>query len=161
MFSHHSTKTIFEEARKDSSLQSNINIEEILNNSDETNNYLKTKKMKDVNREIFDVLCTLDNSSDAKKYANKLLGFRLVNEIYELHKGKMVKLISKETQKMKLGGIVLNIKILENGIHFICLNNKKVFQFRFDDHYIFQKLSFEEEFILIGETLVSPTTPSF
>jgi hypothetical protein len=140
--------SIFKEAKNDYSLKSTINIEEILKNADSTNNYLKTKKIKDINKEVFDVLCTLDNSVIAEKYANKLIGFRLVDEIFELHKGKMVKLISKETQKMKLGGIVLNIKILDSGIHFLCLNNKNVFQFRFDDYYIFQKLTVEEEIIM-------------
>jgi len=72
MFSNKEVKHIFKEAKNDIFLKSTINIEEIINNADNTNNYLKTKKMKEINKEIFDVLCTLNDSEIAEKYANKL-----------------------------------------------------------------------------------------
>ena len=81
----------------------------------------------------------------------KLNGYRFVDEIHELHKGKMVRWIRNETVKLTNGGIVTDIKFLDNGVHVLCMNNQRRFiQYKYDDCYTFQKMSIEEQLILMA-----------
>ena len=53
----------------------------------------------------------------------------------------------KKNNILKIGGIVTNIKFLDNGTHILIYNTnqKKFIQIKFDDVLLFQKLTFEEE----------------
>ncbi len=59
-------------------------------------------------------------------------------------------LIKKNIENLKLtnGGFICDIKINE-GIEILCRNNfNKLFQLRFDENLIFQKLTEQEKIIL-------------
>lgn len=140
-------KKIFEESKKDNSLSSSLNINDLLKGVDETNGYLKNKKMADILREIDEVLTEFE-FENMDHYRAKLAKHRLVEKVYELHKGKTVKLLCKDKKKLIFGGIVLNIKIVDTGVQLLCMCHNHIFQYKFDNYYIFQKLSAEEEMIL-------------
>ena len=117
------------------------------------------------------------NITEEKKrdWCNKLIGYRVVNEIYELHKGKLIKTININTKKgesevnsfntvsdstsptvLKMKGKVVNIKFLNNGTHVVCLLGANHFsQYMFDDYITFQKLSLEEQVIIQAQSFVS------
>jgi hypothetical protein len=142
---------IFENAMKDPSLFSTIDIENLLNSlENEKNDYLENKTMKDVNNEIYEKIQELHLPfEDSVEICEKLIGYRYVDEIHELHKGKHIRWI--RNGKITNGGVVVNVKFLDNGIHVLVKNNGNRFiQFKFDDCIIFQKLTTEEQLILLA-----------
>ena len=161
---------IFENARKDPSLFSTMNIQELLNSiENEKNDYLENKTMADVTKEMFETISELDLSlEETQNICNRLIGYRYVDEIHELHKGKHIRWIrivksnndnqcetlnDKISKKPLLtnGGILVNIKFLDNGVHIICKNSQNRFiQYKFDDSITFQKLSVEEQLLLMA-----------
>lgn len=151
-------KNLIKNIKKDPELNKNINIEEILNTiQDEKTDYLDNKTIKSINKEVFDSIQSLNLSEErTKDLCEKLMDYRLVNDIHELHKGKIVKTInininndSLYLPKIHVKGKVLNIKFLDNGIHVVCIHFPQRFlQYKFDHFLTFQKLSDEEQMIL-------------
>jgi len=149
---------IFENALKDPELFSTLDIEKLLENiENEKNNYLDGKTMLSINNEIYEKINELENC-DHKEICNKLIGYRYVDELHELHKGKHVRWIrlykdSSKIDDIKLtnGGIVTDIKFMNNGTHVLCMNSMRRFiQYKFDECLTFQKLSVEEQLILMA-----------
>jgi hypothetical protein len=149
---------IFENALKDPELFSTLDIEKLLENIEsEKNNYLEGKTMLSINNEIYDKINEL-KSCDHHEICNKLIGYRYVDELHELHKGKHVRWIrlykdAKQIDDIKLtnGGIVTDIKFMNNGTHVLCMNSMRRFiQYKFDECLTFQKLSVEEQLILMA-----------
>jgi len=146
---------IFENARKDPTLFSTMNIEELLNSiENDKNDYLENKTMEDITKEIFENICELDISLEALNIiCNKLIGYRYIDEIRDLHKGKHIRWlrINSKMPSLTNGGILVNIKFLDNGVHIICKNSQNRFiQYKFDDCITFQKLSVEEQLLLMA-----------
>ena len=151
---------IFENAKKDSSLLNTINIDELLNAiENDSTDYLENKTLHSISNEIFNTINTFECSEERKKdLCEKLIDYRLVNEIYELHKGKPIKAIklnhSNETTyqpKISIVGFALDIKFLDNGTHILCLNYaRRLLQYKFDNYLTFQKLSDDERLILMA-----------
>lgn len=161
---------ILENARNDPELFANMNIEELLNAiQDESTDYLQDKTLESIGNEIFKSLYDIGcRGEQLKNYCEKLIGYRLVNEVFELHKGKLVKTIrlfddnnNRVEQKLRMHGKVANIKFLDNGTHVVCLmcingrfSNSYV-QYKFDHHLTFQKLSDDEQLILMAYEYIS------
>lgn len=144
---------IFEEALKDPSLLSSLDIDNLLDSIETTkNDYLDNKTMDDITNDIYEKIEEIDIHKDKKEELyQKLTGYRHVDEIYELHKGKMVRWIRIGNHKITNGGIVTDIKFLNNGIHVLCMNSQRRFiQYKFDDCYTFQKMTTEEQLILMA-----------
>ena len=144
---------IFEDAMNDSSLLSTINIDNLLNTLENTkNDYLDNKTMADISKEVYENVSECDIHDDGiESLCKKLIGYRYVDEIYELHKGKMVRWVRDGTSKLTNGGIVTDIKFLPNGVHVQCMNSMKRFiQYKFDDCKTFQKMNTEEQLILLA-----------
>jgi hypothetical protein len=146
---------IFENAMKDPELFSTLDIEQLLESiENEKNDYLEGKTLKDINKEIYEKInCLFTPIEQKQDLCNKLVGYRIVDELHELHKGKHVRWIRSTIGEPKLtnGGIVIDIKFLDNGTHVLCKNNLNRFiQYKFDDCITFQKLSSEEQLILMA-----------
>lgn len=142
---------ILENAKRDPSLFSTLDIDALLESiENDKNDYLENKTMADVTNTIFEMVNSMDLSIIEKgDICKKLVGYRLVDEIHELHKGKHVRWISK--RKLTNGGIVMDIKFLDNGVHVLCKNSQNRFiQYKFDNSPTFQKLSVEEQLILMA-----------
>ena len=81
----------------------------------------------------------------------KLDGYRYVDEINELFRGKYIRWIrhNKKTPVLTNGAMVMDIKFLEEGIQILCRNGANRFiQFKFDECLVFQKLTDEEWMLL-------------
>jgi len=152
-------KKIIKEAKDDPLLQSKLNIDEIIkavNNVDV--DYLGDRTLKEISEEIYNSLLGLGISNDTiSTYCNKLIEYRLVEEIYQLHKGKHIRWvrISNREPTLTNGGIVVDIKFLDNGTHIICKNKNRFIQYKFDDCVTFQKLSQEEQLLLSCYNIVN------
>lgn len=88
---------------------------------------------------------------DLKKNLKKLKEYRYINNINDLNYGYYIRWINlKNVENLKLtnGGFICDIKI-NDGIEILCRNNfNKLFQLRFDENLIFQKLTEQEKIIL-------------
>ena len=106
--------------------------------------YLYDKNSIIIQKEISDV-CIRENIP--QKIYEKLTEYRYVDKICDLIRGKHVRWVrlSSEAYTLTKGGIVTDIKFLENGIYILIKNARNQFiQYKFDDCITFQKLSTEE-----------------
>jgi hypothetical protein len=143
--------TIFENVRKDTSLLATINIEELLKNI-EKNSYLENKTLDDLLEEKMKVLNKLPTTKERKKeLCYKLTDYRFVDNIYEVHKGKHIRWIRKgENPTLTNGSPVSDIIFSDNGTNIQCRGYQgRIFQIKWDNCFIFQKLSTGEQLILM------------
>ena len=144
---------LFANAMSDPTLLSNIDIQKLLDGLEtDKNDYLEKKTIDSITEEIYDIVNELDVTIDTKKrYCQLLNEFRYVHDIHELHKGKQIKWIRTSDNRLIGGGIVVNIKFLDNGTHVLVKNPiNKFIQVRFDDCQIFQKMTMQEQLILMA-----------
>ena len=158
-------ETIFENTLKDPELLSTIDIDQLLKTiEDNKNDYLENKTIKKVTDDIFNIINTL-NTTDEKKtlLCNKLSGYRHVDEIRELHKGKYTRWIRKKFQNenplLTNGGTLVNIIFTDGGTNITCKTTmNRFFQYKFDECLVFQKLSMEEQLILMAYEYIDKNT---
>jgi len=148
---------IFENALKDPSLFSELDIDELLDSIENTkHDYLENKTTVTISTDIYEHIRELELPIIiVEEYCKKLVEYRYIDDIHELHKGKYVRWIRKTTTNNKNtltnGGTVMDIKFLDNGIHILCKNPQHRFiQYKFDDCLTFQKMSTCEQLILMA-----------
>lgn len=144
---------IFEAAQKDPALFSTLDIEALLDSvENEKNDYLENKTMDDITKDVFENLAELALTKEkTKDLCDKLIGYRFIDEINELFRGRHVRWIRRDSDKLTTGGIVVDIKFLKDGIQVLTKNNMNRFiQYRFDECLSFQKLSNEEQLLLMA-----------
>ena len=87
-----------------------------------------------------------------KKMHTKLTEYRYCTDMSDLQYGYYIRWIPlKDPENLYLtnGGILCDMKIVNNQIHIICKNFRNQFwQFKFDEAVIFQKISPQEKVIL-------------
>ena len=93
------------------------------------NNYLENKTILSIKNDINNVLINMNiNIEQRNELLNKLKYYRFVDKIYELHTGKHTRWLCKDNYHLKVGGILTNIKFLDNGTHILLYNkNQKRF----------------------------------
>ena len=93
------------------------------------NNYLENKTILSIKNDINNVLINMNiNIEQRNELLNKLKYYRFVDKIYELHTGKHTRWLCKDNYHLKVGGILTNIKFLDNGAHILLYNkNQKRF----------------------------------
>lgn len=149
---------LFENAMKDPTLFSTMDVEKLLESiENDKNDYLQNKSMKIITQEIYETIQNLQLPQQTKlEYCQKLIGYRLVDDIHELHVGKHVRWIRE--QVLTNGGIVTTIKFLDNGTQVLCKSNGLRFiQFKFDECIIFQKMTLEEQLIMMAYDYIEKT----
>jgi hypothetical protein len=153
VITNENVEEIFKNALQDPSLLSAIDIDQLLSMTDNPKtDYLENRTMPELENDVSDALTQLLND-DQKilEYKIKLGGYRFVDELHEIHKGKHVRWIRRENGKLTNGGIVVDIRFLDNGTHILCMNSmRKFIQYKFDDCLTFQKLTMEEQLILMA-----------
>ena len=87
-----------------------------------------------------------------KEFHKKLQHYRYVDDLTDIQYGRYIRWINL-TNPTKIvltrGGIIIDIKILQTGIHLVCKNNMNtIFQIKIDENMIFQKLSEQEKTII-------------
>jgi hypothetical protein len=144
---------LFEDALKDPNLFSTIDIDNLLSKIEtDKHDYLENKTMASIATEIYELvseqICQIDKQ---KEICKKLMGYRYVDEINELHKGKHIRWIRTGTGILTNGAIVVDIKFMDNGTQVMCKNGMNRFiQYKFDECITFQKLSTEEQLIMMA-----------
>ena len=105
-------------------------------------------------KENMNVIKSIDgiNKDNIRSICDKLISYRYVENLFDLHKGKHIRWIRLNSADKKLtnGGMVMNITFLDNGTHVLCRNSaNKFIQIKFDDCVIFQKFTTNELLILL------------
>ena len=139
---------LIEYAKNNLDTDHDINIQTILDSAENVdNNYIGDHSLKTITKEVIDVLNTQEiQQDDIYKYTNSLLHYRLIEHVYHIHKGKHVRWL--RNGKLTNGGIVVDVKFLDNGTHILCKNRNRFIQYKFDDCATFQKLTTDELLIL-------------
>ena len=149
---------IYEQALNDPSLVSELDIQELLDAIEEDKyQNLQNKTMQSLNEDIFGVVNELELTNEEKKsICEKLIGYKYVSEIQEIENGKYIRWIKEGSTKLTNGGIVTGTKFYTNGSsQIVCLNNARRFnQVRLDTNEIFQKLTPEEQILLMANEYV-------
>jgi hypothetical protein len=86
-----------------------------------------------------------------KTYNKKLKEYRYCDDISDIQDGRFIRWISlkdPENVTLRNGAYVSEILILKNGLHVQCMNRGRVFQIKYDECEIFQKLTREEHILL-------------
>jgi hypothetical protein len=151
---------LFVNAMKDPTLFSTMDVEKLLESiENDKNDYLQNKSMKIITQEIYKTIQKLQLPEKTRfEYCQKLIGYRLVDDVHELHVGKHVRWIREQTQVLTNGGIVTTIKFLDNGTQVLCKSTGQRFiQFKFDECIIFQKMSLEEQLIMMAYDYIEKT----
>ena len=149
---------IYKEAKQDPSLISTMDPNELLSKMNkEKNSYLEDKTSVNILNEIKQ---SLDDEygdfllkSDKLKIIKKLIGYHIVDELDALHIGQQTRWIQKYQDKVKLtnGGLLLSTLFTNEGVNLLIkLWNGTVIQVRFDDCLVYQKLSYDEQIILMA-----------
>jgi hypothetical protein len=148
---------IYNSAIEDPTLLSTIDVDALIEKM-EDNHYLENKSLDNISKEIFYAIQSLESSTDInndeniKKMCMRLSGYRLVDRICDLRNGRLVRWVKKKNPRVLTnGGLLVNVKIENTGVKLLCKNNmNRFFSFLFDDCLIFQKLTMEEQLILMA-----------
>ncbi len=161
MISDDEMRKIYEDAKHDKSLLSKINASELLAAYDNNyNKYLEDKTSADIAQEIASSFELLEETfkitaTVKRELAEKLTGYRFVDELDTLHVGKYMRWIQKYTTeprpKISNGGILTVVEHGTNGIFLkIRLNNQAIINIAFDNCLIYQKMSTGEQLVLLA-----------
>ena len=131
-----------------------MSVEDILQqlNNDTDSNIinLTSRKIKDIKNNMLQKLQL--PREDLKSLHKKLKDYRYCTDLSDLQSGNYIRWISlKNIDNLKLttGGIVCDVKLVNNVLQILCKNfNNMFFQIKFDEVVIFQKLSNQEKIIL-------------
>jgi hypothetical protein len=135
----------------------------VLNEMGNLPHYLENATLYSIQNNIHNVLKKEQiMNADIDNLPEKLKDYRYVSEICELFRGRHIRWIrifdkGKRIFNSKItnGGIVTDIKFMDNGIHIQCKNARNQFlQFKFDDCLLFQKLTAEECILLMANAKV-------
>jgi hypothetical protein len=156
---------LIEDAKKDPSLLSTINIDELVSNMDVENAPYLLQTQSEIQTQILTSLVPFyNNDNTLLDICKKLVGYRYVDELYQIHRGKHVRWLrykigerplQEDAMKLTNGGIVVDIKFGENGACVLVRVPGAGFftQYRFDECLTFQKLTDEENMILFSNML--------
>jgi len=143
---------LIKDAREDPSLLSKINTEELLKSLESVkNDFLENQTFDSIAANVFDSLVQLPISKhNIETMCEKLSGYRFVDELHLLHKGKFVRWIRHVApDKLIKGGIVIDIQFGDFGANILCrLMTGDFIRYRFDKCNTYQKLTDEECMIL-------------
>ena len=111
---------------------------------------LTTSKIKQINNDAIQRIQIRGN--ELKQMHKKLKEYRVIRDLRDLQLGYYIRWIPlKDPSNIYLtnGGIIIDIDILKNGIHIKVKNNRnRIFQIKYDESVIFQKLTVQEKIIL-------------
>lgn len=142
---------IFEKVKADPTLFSTLDVNRLLEKI-ENEHYLENKSADDISKDIFDEIEELDLSEEvAMNYCMRLSDYRLVDKICDLRYGRWMRWIKRSDKTLTNGGLLMNVKVDAGGSVLLCKNNtNRFFNVRYDDCVIFQKLTMEEQFVLLA-----------
>lgn len=135
-------------------LQSTIDISALLHAAENVDtDFLNTQTLQTISEDNVQALHTFGVPQEKMKdICGKLSEYIYIDLVYKIHKGKQIRWL--RNGKLTNGGIVVDIKFLDNGTHILCKNRERFIQYKFDDCVTFQRLSADELLILQLKTQI-------
>lgn len=155
-------------ARNDESLQHTLDIAQMLQAGRNNDHQVPLETFQDIARQILRVLTNLHLSPDLlQSYVQRLREYRYVSQVDTLICGRYVRWIRRpqkkeggeeETTMPKLdnGGMLADVKFLENGVHLSALSPGTRYprKIKYDNFLIFQRLTEDEMLVLMSQELL-------
>ena len=134
--------------KDDPELQNTLNVHDILESAENVDiDYLGNHSLQSISQDVFDSLKEEGmEGEDLTLLCSKLVNYRYIDRLCHIHKGKHVRWL--RNGKLTNGGIVVDVKFLDNGTHLLCRNGMKFIQYKFDECPTYQKLTDDELMIL-------------
>lgn len=124
--------------------------EKVMKTDEIPQHFLENKTLEDIQQEIKNVF--IREKIPIGDILSKLSDYKYIDKICDIHRGKYIRWIrisNTQTFSLTNGGIVTDIKFLENGIYILVKNARNHFiQYKYDDCITFQKLSIDELLLL-------------
>ena len=144
---------ILKEAQNDPVLFSKIDTAKLLESLESVkNDFLENQTIDSISANVFDSLVRLRiDKETVQSHCDKLIGYRYVDELHLLHKGKYVRWIRHDIpDKLVRGAVVVDIQFGDFGANILCrLVTGDFLKYRFDKCNTYQKLTEEEQLILM------------
>lgn len=155
-------KTIYMNAHEDPDLFSKIDIDALLDkieDFDGYSSYLENKTLSSISKDVHNSVSEVyDDTDTIKQTCNKLIGYRYVDRICDLRQGNHIKWIWRQTNIMTRGSQLFTVTMGNNGTILTCKNyGGKFIKINFDEVIIFQKLTMEEQLILMSYEYLDKT----
>lgn len=145
---------IFKDAKNDSSLHSNLDINGLLQKAleNDKHDYLENKTTATIKNEIYNELKDYFFEKDEfHDICEKLKDYVLITEIYELKKSHYIRYLKKDTKKLYSGGILVDVQFIDKGVYLgVLMRGRHYIHIKMDDYVIFQKLTPDEKLILLS-----------
>lgn len=97
--------------------------------------------------------------NELKSHHQKLKKYRYIEDLANLKYGsyiRWIRLTDPENIRLTNGGTILDIKIYNEGCNILCKNRmNRIFEIRFDECMIFQKLTDQEQVLIDVLTYLS------
>ena len=116
------------------------------------NDFLENQTIDSISANIYDSLNQLPLDKDIiVDHFERLAGYRFVDELHLLHKGKYVRWIRHDMpEKLMKGAVVVDIQFGDFGANVLCrLMTGDFLRYRFDKCNTYQKLTDEEQLLLM------------
>jgi hypothetical protein len=147
---------IWQNTRSDPTLQSNLDIAKILESCSDAS----TPSLKEIAQQTFQALKSLLLDKDTlQDYCQRLVEYRLIDSMDQLSCGKYIRWIrccekndiSNTSNTLSNGGMLSDIKFLENGVFLSALAPGTRFprKIKYDNYLIFQKMT-ENEMLMFS-----------
>ena len=144
---------ILKEAQNDPDLFSKIDTAKLLESLESVkNDFLENQTVESISTDVFESLVKLKiDKNTLQNHCERLVGYRVVDELHLLHKGKYVRWIRHDMpENMARGGVLVDIQFGDFGANILCrLITGKFLKYRFDKCNTYQKLTEEEQLILM------------
>jgi hypothetical protein len=145
---------LLEEAQKDPTLLSLLDIDDLLDKLETPqNDFLENETSETIFRNVVKTLRSLPlPKATHAEYASKLIGYRVVDELHLLHRGKHIRWIRREEPyALTVGGIVVSVQFEDAGPNVVCrlFGGRRFMKLKFNECTIFQKLNGDETLILL------------
>lgn len=150
-------REIYENALKDPSLISTLDIDQLLEDLDNGKSaYLENKTLSSINQEVYEAVAEVVSDPNTREIlCQRLIGYRLVSDICDLHIKKYVKTISLNNPNevpQKVNGTVVGIQFTDTGTKILLHNPPKRFMsYMFHNYITFQRLTDTEQLILVAQ----------
>lgn len=140
---------IIRQAQEDPSLYSTVDIHELLDSlNDEKYDYILNKTAYDIQEEVYTIL-NENKIEDIQQYAQKLLSYRYVDDLNELHSGKFIRWIRRSDKKLTNGNILVNVDFTKKGTQLLMKSpTNRFIRIHWDDCIVFQILTPDEQLLL-------------
>jgi hypothetical protein len=151
----HEISELVKNIRKEQSLFSTIDINDLLKSFEKENHeYLENKSFKTIAEDIFNKLYSMKfiPENEIPLICDKLTDYFLIKNINEFRKSHYVRFIKKGESKLYTGGILVNVFSNQEGIFYakFIIFGKRFINIKIDDHVFFQKLTADEKIILLS-----------